>query len=99
MFELLDAGGELLELTHHSITEYRLPSSRSWLYSQPGIREQIQRLRDTTSRPAAPAVPASQRASEASMHSRLETARCSSAGCNTRERVSPGLMLTRWQGR
>jgi hypothetical protein len=49
--------------------------SRSWLYSQPGIREQIQRLRDTTSRPAAPAVPASQRASEASLHSRLETAR------------------------
>jgi hypothetical protein len=49
--------------------------SRSWLYSQPSIREQIQRLRDTTSRPAAAPVPASQRASEASLQRRIQAAR------------------------
>ena len=49
--------------------------SRSWLYSQPGIREQIQQLRDTASRSAATPIPASQRASDASLHRRLQAAR------------------------
>ncbi len=48
--------------------------SRSWLYSQPGIREQIQRLRDTTRRAPSSRVPAGQRASDASLRGRLETA-------------------------
>ncbi len=48
--------------------------SRSWLYGQPGIREQIQRLRDAT-HPAPPGrIPARQRASSASVLTRLEAA-------------------------
>ena len=48
--------------------------SRSWLYSQPDIRDQIQRLRDATSRSAAAPVPPGQRASDASLLRRLEAA-------------------------
>ena len=48
--------------------------SRSWLYSQPDIRDQIQRLRDATGRSATAPVPASQRASDASLLRRLEAA-------------------------
>jgi Family of unknown function (DUF6262) len=47
--------------------------SRSWLYSQPDIREQIQQLRQATRSAAAP-IPAGQRASDASLLRRLETA-------------------------
>lgn len=47
--------------------------SRSWLYAQPDIRAEIQRLRDATATTSAPAVPARQRASDASLRSRLET--------------------------
>jgi hypothetical protein len=47
--------------------------SRSWLYAQPDIRAEIQRLRDTTARTPAPPVPARQRASDASLLARLET--------------------------
>ena len=48
--------------------------SRSWLYTQPDIRGQIQSLRDTgrQSRPAA--IPDRQRATDASLRSRLATA-------------------------
>ena len=49
--------------------------SRSWLYSQPDIRAEITRLRDATHRSAGPApIPASQRASAASLLRRLEAA-------------------------
>ncbi len=48
--------------------------SRSWLYSQPDIRGQIQQLRNTTSRSATAPVPASQRASDASLLRRIEAA-------------------------
>jgi hypothetical protein len=48
--------------------------SRSWLYTQPDIRDQIQRLRNSTSRiPAAP-VPAAQRPTSASQRARLTAA-------------------------
>jgi hypothetical protein len=47
--------------------------SRSWLYAQPDIRAQIQRLRDSGARAPARPVPARQRASEASLLARLET--------------------------
>jgi len=46
--------------------------SRSWLYTQPDIRDQIQRLRD--SRSTAGAVPASQRATDSSLRARLTAA-------------------------
>src|SRR6266516_505474 len=48
--------------------------SRSWLYVQPATRTEIRRLRNATAKTPAPAVPARQRASEASLRSRLETA-------------------------
>ena len=48
--------------------------SRSWLYAQPDIRAQIQQLRDTTAKAPARPVPARQRASDASLLARLETA-------------------------
>ncbi len=49
--------------------------SRSWLYAQPDIRGQIQRLRTTTARTPAPAaIPAGQRATDVSLRARLATA-------------------------
>jgi hypothetical protein len=48
--------------------------SRSWLYSQPDIRTEIERLRDATRRAPAPPMPATQRTSQMSALARLETA-------------------------
>jgi hypothetical protein len=48
--------------------------SRSWLYSQPDIRNQVQQLRNATRPMSSPPVSASQRASEASLLQRLQTA-------------------------
>jgi uncharacterized protein DUF6262 len=48
--------------------------SRSWLYSQPDLRTQIQRLRDTNRRAPTSPIPAAQRASDASLTKRLQAA-------------------------
>jgi hypothetical protein len=48
--------------------------SRSWLYTQPDIRDQIQRLRGTRNGKPASAIPASQRATDASLRARLTAA-------------------------
>lgn len=48
--------------------------SRSWLYSQPDLRAEIQNLRDATRRAPATAIPAVQRASDTSLLRRLEAA-------------------------
>ena len=48
--------------------------SRSWLYTQAGIRDQIHQLRGTRSRDTAGSVPASQRATESSLRARLTAA-------------------------
>jgi hypothetical protein len=48
--------------------------SRSWLYAQDDIRAEIRRLRDATQRAPSPAVPAAQRATEASLLRRLAEA-------------------------
>src|ERR1022692_4222016 len=48
--------------------------SRSWLYTQPGIRDQIQRLRDSTSSIPGVPVPAGQRPTDASQRARLTAA-------------------------
>ena len=48
--------------------------SRSWLYSQPDLREEIQRLRQATRPGSRPAAPVAQRASDASLRQRLEDA-------------------------
>jgi Family of unknown function (DUF6262) len=48
--------------------------SRSWLYTQPDIRSQIHRLRDTASQSPAQAIPSAQRAADASLRARLTAA-------------------------
>jgi hypothetical protein len=45
--------------------------SRSWLYTQPDLRAEIQRLREATRRASTQTVPASQRASDDSLLRRL----------------------------
>jgi hypothetical protein len=47
--------------------------SRSWLYNQPDLRSEIERLRGRQ-RPATRAVPDRQRATDASLHQRLQVA-------------------------
>ncbi len=48
--------------------------SRSWLYAQPDIRAEIQRLRHATHRAPSPSIPTSQRTSDASLLARLQSA-------------------------
>lgn len=48
--------------------------SRSWLYGQPDIRAEIERLRDASRRSPSPQIPAAERSSDASLHARLEAA-------------------------
>ncbi len=48
--------------------------SRTWLYTQPALRDTITSLRTGHTRPA-PAVPAAQRATTESLRQRLDTAR------------------------
>ena len=48
--------------------------SRSWLYSQPDIRDELQQLRGVTRRAPSSTVPATQRASDASLLHRLQAA-------------------------
>ena len=47
--------------------------SRSWLYTQPDIRDQIRQLRGTRSPGPASAIPESQRATDTSLRARLTT--------------------------
>ena len=47
--------------------------SRSWLYAQPDLRAELERLRALSTRaPTSPPVPAQQRATDASLRRRLE---------------------------
>lgn len=48
--------------------------SRSWLYAQPDIRAEIQRLRDNARLAPTPPIPASQRATDASAQARINAA-------------------------
>jgi len=48
--------------------------SRSWLYTQPDIRDQIRELRSTRSPGPGSAIPASQRATSTSLRARLTAA-------------------------
>jgi len=48
--------------------------SRAWLYREPSLRAEIQRLRSARNDGASPAVPSAQRASGESLHRRLEAA-------------------------
>lgn len=48
--------------------------SRSWLYDQADLREEIQRIREVINRPKSARVPARQRSSDASLIARLQIA-------------------------
>jgi hypothetical protein len=48
--------------------------SRSWLYGQPDIRVDIERLREATRRAPSPRIPAVERTSPASLQQRLQAA-------------------------
>jgi hypothetical protein len=48
--------------------------SRSWLYNQPDIRDQIQQLRGTRGRDLARGIPAGQQATDTSLRARLTVA-------------------------
>lgn len=48
--------------------------SRSWLYTEPDLRGEIERLREATGRAPTPPVPATQRTSDASLLRRLQAA-------------------------
>jgi hypothetical protein len=48
--------------------------SRSWLYTQPDIKDEIQRLRSLGHRSRQVPIPARQRSSDVSLHRRLEVA-------------------------
>jgi hypothetical protein len=48
--------------------------SRSWLYTEDDLCQEITRLREATRRAPTPAIPASQRASDTSLRRRLELA-------------------------
>ncbi|MFJ8390892.1 DUF6262 family protein [Streptomyces sp. NPDC094438] len=48
--------------------------SRSWLYTQPDLRAEIERLRQATRRSPDSTIPAGQRTSDASLRHRLEAA-------------------------
>jgi hypothetical protein len=67
----LDAQGE--PVTFQSIAQHA-GVSRSWLYGQPDLRAEIDRLRTMHRRAPASPVPTRQRASDASLLRRLEAA-------------------------
>ena len=67
----LDTAGE--PITFHTVA-HRAGVSRSWLYSQPDLRAEIDRLRAAHRRAPASPTPTNQRASDASLLRRLETA-------------------------
>jgi hypothetical protein len=48
--------------------------SRSWLYGQPDVRAEVERLRDVSRRCTSPRIPAAERSSDASLHARLKAA-------------------------
>jgi hypothetical protein len=67
----LDAAGK--PVTFDTVAK-RAAVSRSWLYTQPDLRDEIERLRALHHRAPDSAVPARQRASDASLQRRLEAA-------------------------
>src|SRR6266536_1018161 len=68
---VLDAAGQ--PVTYQTVAQ-QAGVSRSWLYAQPDLRAEIDRLRAMHRRAPASPVPARQRASDASLLRRLEAA-------------------------
>ncbi|WP_371665054.1 DUF6262 family protein [Streptomyces sp. NBC_01241] len=67
----LDLAGE--PVTFETVAK-RAALSRSWLYAQPDLREEIERLRAAHRRDLSSPVPGRQRTSDASLRRRLEAA-------------------------
>ena len=67
----LDTAGELV--TFEAVAK-RAGVSRSWLYGQPDLRSEVERLRAVHRRAPASPLPAGQRTSDASLLRRLEAA-------------------------
>jgi len=67
----MEAAGE--RITFETIAK-RAGVSRSWLYTQPDLRAEVERLRTTHRRGPGYPIPARQRASDASLLRRLEAA-------------------------
>jgi hypothetical protein len=70
---LRDLDREGAKVSFQSVAR-RAGVSRQWLYTQPALRSEIERLRDQP-RGVADGIPARQRASEASLRQRLESLR------------------------
>ena len=70
---LLELGREGAAISFQAVAR-RAGVSRQWLYTQPELREQIERLRDQP-RSQTHGVPARQRATEASLRQRIESLR------------------------
>lgn len=70
---LRDLDREGVEVSFQAVAR-RAGVSRQWLYTQPDLRQEIERLRDHP-RSNSIGVPARQRASEASLRQRVETLR------------------------
>lgn len=70
LHELDDAGAAV---TFEAVAR-QAQVSRSWLYTQPDIRAEVERLRDLGRRAPDTAVPARQRSTDASLLRRLEAA-------------------------
>lgn len=56
------------------VVAHKAKVSRSWLYTQPDLRDEIERLREATRRSPAPGIPAAQRTSDSSLLIRLQAA-------------------------
>jgi transposase-like protein len=70
---LRDLDGEGAQISFQSVAR-RAGVSRQWLYTQPELRTEIERLRDR-GRARPEGVPSQQRATEASLRQRIETLR------------------------
>lgn len=70
---LRDLDTESAQITFQAVAQ-RAGVSRQWLYTQPALRSEIERLRDRA-RAEVRGLPARQRASEASLRQRLEALR------------------------
>jgi Family of unknown function (DUF6262) len=80
---LRDLDAEGAQVSFQAVAR-RAGVSRQWLYTQPALRAEIERLRDRPS-PIADGVPARQRATEASLRQRREMVRAENQATARRE--------------
>jgi len=71
---LRDLAAEGAQISFQAVAR-RAGVSRQWLYTQPALRAQIERLRERPASPPTNGLPARQRTTDASLRQRLETLR------------------------